>query len=259
MGCKYMKRYILLSVLPILITLSPSLFAQSAERAAYAEAAAEKALIYRGRLAPEYNFRCNGHCYVESKEFKRGSVMYNGRLYEDVLLNIDACSNLLLVKQVMCSATVRDYVDYAVIDGRRYVNLNYQGRCENAPEGFLEEICKGGGLGFYSKVTKRISSDDGYHNGEDIGYYDPDYLEYVTTPAGDMKVQRYFQYFKKYYVVKDGNAYMVRNRRAFLKLFDRHTASRLRHYANERDLYGQYSTLEDYVKALISHIEEEKL
>ena len=100
MGCKYMKRYILLSVLPILITLSPSLFAQSAERAAYAEAAAEKALIYRGRLAPEYNFRCNGHCYVESKEFKRGSVMYNGRLYEDVLLNIDACSNLLLVKQV---------------------------------------------------------------------------------------------------------------------------------------------------------------
>ena len=74
-----------------------------------------------------------------------------------------------------------------------------------------------------------------------------------------MKVQRYFQYLKKYYVVKDGKACMIRNRRAFLKLFDRHTASRLRHYANERDLYGQYSTLEDYVKALLSYIEEEKL
>ena len=33
----------------------------------------------------------------------------------------------------------------------------------------------------------------------------------------------------------------------------------LRSRANERDLYGQYSTLEDYVKVLLSYIEEEKL
>ena len=248
-----MKRilYILLFVFsPVLIQ------AQSHERADYAGAAGEKSLLYRGRLAPEYNFRFNGHCYAESKEFLPGSVMYNGRLYEDVLLNIDACADLLLTRYVMVSATARDYVDYAIIDGRRYVNLNYRGRCKDAPAGFFEELCTNGDLGFYSKITKRLDSDDGYHNGEDIGYYDPDYQEYVHTAAGDVKLHRYFYRIQKYYVVKDGRAVQVKSKRAFLKLFDRQTASALRRWASEQKLDRAECPFEDYVKRLMAHLGE---
>lgn len=251
--CKYMKRilYILLFVFsPVLIQ------AQSHERADYAGAAGEKSLLYRGRLAPEYNFRFNGHCYAESKEFLPGSVMYNGRLYENVLLNIDAYADLLLARYVMITALARDYVDYTVIGGRRYVNLNYQGRCKDAPTGFCEELYTAGDLGFYSKITKRLDSDDGYHNGEDIGYYDPDYMEYVKTPTGDQKLHRYFYRIQKYYVVKDGRAVQVKSKRAFLKLFDRQTAAALRRWASEQKLDTVECPFEDYVKRLMAHLGE---
>ena len=239
----------------MLSSVNLNLGAQAREGEIYRQAAGVKSLIFRGRMAPEYKFGYNGHCYAEKKEFTLGSVMYNERLYENVLLNVDACADLLLVRSTMAMSTVRDYVDYALIGSDRYVNLNYNGRCQGAPEGFCKELCSGAGLTFYSKVSKKISTDEGYHNGKDIGYEDPDYSEYLSTPSGNVKVLRYFRFKERFYLVRDGKAVQILNRRSFLKQFDRHLASKMKHYASSHGLNAADVSLPDYVNGLLSYLE----
>ncbi|MGN1221018.1 MAG: hypothetical protein ACI4TU_08765 [Candidatus Cryptobacteroides sp.] len=247
-----------LAICLILYSANLDLRAQAQEGEIYRQAAGVKSLIFRGRIAPEYKFGYNGHCYAEKKEFTLGSVMYNERLYENVLLNVDACADLLLVRNTMAMSTVRDYVDYALIGSDRYVNLNYNGRCQGAPEGFCKELCSGAGMTFYSKVSKKISTDEGYHNGKDIGYEDPDYSEYLSTPSGNVKVLRYFRFKERFYLVRDGKAVQILNRRSFLKQFDRHLASKLKHYASSHGLNAADVTLPDYACGLLSYLEGEK-
>ena len=194
------------------------MMAQTDEREIFREAAGMKSLIYRGTMAPEYNFRYNGHCYAQTQEFLEGYIMYNDRFYENVLLNIDASADLMLVRHMIAMSLVGDYVDYAVIGGQRYVNLEYKGRFKGAPHGFCKELFSSENIKFYSKVSKILSSDEGYHNGKDIGYEDPWYNEYVETPSGNLKVLKYFRYVVKYYVVHDSQAVQIRNKKSFLKL-----------------------------------------
>ncbi len=245
-------------ILAVCLILSPlTVLAQNGHRvyednALYAEAAKEKSMLTRGALAPEYHFLHNGTWYAESKEFKAGDVLYNGRLYRNVKLNIDACKNLLVVQTGVVTATVPDYVEYAVIDGQKYVNLRFQNRVENAPEGFCKVEFEGP-IAFYSLVQKTISNSTGYHNGDDIGYVDPDYKAYIQMGDREVSVDTYFLYSKKFYAVKDGVCVQIRNRRKFLKLFDKETAGKLKKHASEAGLNGMDVSLDLYAKAQLAY------
>ena len=46
--------------------------------------------IFRGKLPGVYPYKYNGTYYWDRKEFQKGDVLYNGRLYKDVSLNVDA-------------------------------------------------------------------------------------------------------------------------------------------------------------------------
>ena len=46
--------------------------------------------IYRAKLAKQYPMRYNGTPYWDTCGFKKGTVIFNGRLYEDMLVNLDA-------------------------------------------------------------------------------------------------------------------------------------------------------------------------
>ena len=54
--------------------------------------------LYRGKLPVQYPYQYNGTYYLEGKQFQRGSVYYNGKLDENVLVNLDACKQELQVK-----------------------------------------------------------------------------------------------------------------------------------------------------------------
>ena len=56
----------------MLSSVSLNLLAQAQEGEIYRQAAGVKSLIFRGRMAPEYKFGYNGHCYAEKKEFTLG-------------------------------------------------------------------------------------------------------------------------------------------------------------------------------------------
>ena len=129
--------------------------------------------------------------------------MYNGKLYEDVLMNVDAFQMSLLLKADEVTSPVSVYTDevsWFKIGKRMFVNLNYMGFTE-APEGFFEVI-KDGDVPVLLQVRKTFKSDAGSHNGTDIGYVDPAY---------DNNIVNYFGINRKYYSIVDGKVQKIKS------------------------------------------------
>ena len=170
---------------------------ESTDFGVYMKAAEKNAVLFRGRRAFYYNIRYNGHCFWDTPDFKTGEVVYNGKHYYDVLLNIDACRGEVLVKNesaVMSIVLVGENIDWFSIAGSKFVRPSGKMK-KSYPEGFYEILFEGEGQTLYKKVNKVFTSNTIYNNGSGIGYDDPNY---------DPKVINYFQYNAKYYLEKDG-------------------------------------------------------
>ncbi|MBO6082769.1 MAG: hypothetical protein J6P46_07085, partial [Bacteroidales bacterium] len=167
-------------------------------------------LIYRGKHAAQYMYRYNGHPYWEKTDFGQGDVMFNGVLYEDVPLNIDAVRQELVVRwNAIQVAPEREQVSWFTVDGKRFVNLRYQGI--DAEEGFYEVIYDGP-TPVFRQVKKISRVDVGNHNGRMIGYEDPNY---------DPDLLEYFQYTQNWWMYRDGRMVRLKNRKALQKAFGR--------------------------------------
>ena len=46
--------------------------------------------IYRGRGRSPFPYKFNGTYYLDTREFSPGDILYNGKVYRGILLNLDA-------------------------------------------------------------------------------------------------------------------------------------------------------------------------
>lgn len=201
------KLVVTLAVLLGLSALLPSKAdAQQAELDHFQQAASYQSVLYRGRTATIYsNVLYNGHYFWSTKEFRNGSVIYNGKSYTDVLLNVDACENELLVKinpSAPAIIVARDLVPEFEIDGERFVNLRLAGHSE-ARDGFYSIACEQPLI--YHRVDKNFTSSASNVNGAAIGYDDPDYRSDVLN---------YFMNEERWCVIKDGKLKKIGRRKA---------------------------------------------
>lgn len=156
-------------------------YAQNSEYKSFVSSSQECSMLFRGRKATSYNFIYNGHCYWEKPEFVRGDIFYNGKQYHDVLFNIDACSDDLLVKYANGMVAVSiDWHFVTRIESGEAVFVYLPAWKKKLKEGLYEELLSGE-VSIYRKVTKTVCNDTGSHNGDGIGYDDPDYKFTVTT------------------------------------------------------------------------------
>ena len=116
--------------------------------------------IFRGKLPGVYPYKYNGTYYWDRREFQLGDVMYNGRLYKDIYMNVDAYQDELEVRPLSnASAMVvfRDQVAWFTMGPKTFVNLHYLGYAE-APEGFYE-VLRDGETPLLLKVKKQLRFD----------------------------------------------------------------------------------------------------
>ena len=153
----------------------------------YQQQAKELSALYRGRAQNSYPFRYNGTFFMDTRNFSTGSLFYNGKLYENVLLNVDAYAMELVTKPERNAAGVmldRDQVAWFTLGDRRFVNLRYMGWAD-APEGFFE-LVKDGKEPLLVLNRKIFRSDTNLRSADDMdGNYDPDLVNYFsrsTTP-----------------------------------------------------------------------------
>ena len=178
------------------------------EKKPYLKEVGALSTLYRGTLPTQYPYQINGTYFWESKLFRSGSVYYNGKLYEDVLINVDASRQDLQVRVDNSTAPVvliKDWVCYFTIGKSFFVNLNYLGHPE-APDGYFE-LVKDGDEPVFVQIKKVFTSRPGNHNGQEIGYIDPDYNDALVN---------YFAKQENYYTIEDGKVVKMK-RRAFKK------------------------------------------
>ena len=135
-----------------------------------------QSVLYRGRMARRYAKTYNGTPYWDSTGTALGRVMYNGRLYEEVYVDVNACEQQLCVRPKLTYAPVnpvREELSWFTKGDRLFVNMVYQGY-EEASEGFYEVLFDGTSTLIY-RVDKFLTTEPGDHNGKSIGYYDDDY------------------------------------------------------------------------------------
>lgn len=192
--------------LAVAMAASLPLCAQDAEYAEFQKAATHQSVLYRGRAAQLYSGTLyNGHFYWTSPEFRTGSVVFNGKTYSGVLLNIDACAQDLLAKSQSGAPAVivaRDVVPEFFIGDEHYVNLFLEG-VPGAVEGYYRIACEQPLV--YHRVNKVMQSSTNNVNGSGIGYEDPGYRTDVFN---------YFMKEERFYVVKDGALKKIGKRKA---------------------------------------------
>lgn len=161
----------------------------------YGTVCAAQSPLFRGRVMPEYDFAFNGHYYWDTRDFKPGTVCYNGSVYNNVPVNINAHTSDLLVRRTLVEPQVvlyRDLLPWFNLNGIYYVNLSLAG-VNGAPEGFFQVLTDGRET-YYFQRRKIYASEAGNHNGDrGIGYDDPNYREDIIT---------YFRQKDFYYTVR---------------------------------------------------------
>ena len=182
----------------------------SAELQAYQQAAGDRSILFRGMQASRYTFLANGHPYWIQPEFMRGDITFEGNLYRDVPINIDAHAQRALVQlsnNAYAVALTPALTSSFTMDGRRFVGI---GDGPDLPEGFYE-VFGDGPEQVYKHVEKRLDSSVTNANGDTIGYYDENYRT---------DVMRHFTYLRTYYFRDaEGNFTRFKGKGALLRLF----------------------------------------
>ena len=157
--------------------------------------AQQTSTLYRGRGRSPFPYKFNGTYYLDTREFSRGDILYNGKVYQGILLNLDAYGMEVETKSGEKDREVildPAQVVWFTMGGRRFVNLRYLGY-DSAPEGFLEIIKDGASpLLRYGRKVSRADASGGSTNMETL---DGNYT------AG---VEHYFVISQTWYSLENG-------------------------------------------------------
>ncbi len=187
--------------LPIYIILLLSAFPLRAQNdvARFEQDAGGLSTLYRGRLQKSIPFRYNGTPYLDTRAFKKGDMLYNGKHYTDVLLNLDASAQELVIRPDINSAGVilfRDQVAWFSVGSRRFINLRYIGY-DNVPEGYYE-IVRNGREPILRMSFKVLKAATNMLSAKALDDMDDNY---------DPVVVSYFAREEKYYVIEEDGTF----------------------------------------------------
>lgn len=234
-------RFFLLIIL--LLSITQGLYAQEGvDYKLFMEKAGDISALYRGKGAMRYAFLHNGTYFWDSPEFKIGNIEYNGKMYYDILINIDAYRQDLLIKTVNGISQVslnEAYVDQFNMEEKQFVNLRKRGFA--VPMGYYQEIYNGE-VAVYKQVVKKYS--DNVKTGSSTTY----------IKDGKYAVLREFDATMTYYLLKDGRLTLLKGKNSLLRNFDKETRKRAKRYARRNDLDIE-TNFDVYCKKVLNYIE----
>ena len=149
---------------------------------------------------------------MDTLGFRRGDLLYEGKLYHHLLLDIDASQQHLLLRHPSSSVVLDlglDRVERFDLGGREFINLNAAGY-PVAP-GFFEVIASGAGTVVYRKIAKVFKTLPPDGRKADIGYEDPHYRTNVYD---------YFEPGEQWILIRDDGSVMpLKRKNDVLKAF----------------------------------------
>lgn len=173
----------------------------------YARAAGPDMPLLRSRVADSYGNYFNGTYLADTLGFLPGKLCFEGKTYENLLLNLDAVLQHVLLQQegspIILDLGLERVQSFTRGD-KTYVNLPSMGY--SLPMGFYELMAQGRGA-VYKRVNKVFSHlvDLNHDAKAFIGYDDPYYRSDIFD---------YYQHKEYWYWIKeDGTIQRLRNKR----------------------------------------------
>lgn len=238
-----MRKAILLtisSVFALLAAFPPAGAQDQTELKAFQAAAGDRSVLFRGKQQARYSFPANGHPYWEQTGFQSGDIVFEGNLYRNVTVNIDALAQRILVQlqgSPVAVALSPAQVSSLSVNGRKFVGI---GPGESLPEGIYEVFGEGPER-IYKHIRKRLESSVNNVNGDPIGYYDENYRASVT---------RYFAYASSYYFRDAAGQFSpFKGKGALLRKFPNRKREVIRRELRAAGIYG--SDFDAYCKAVL--------
>ena len=190
--------------------------------------------IFRGELAEKYAYNITGCVYAYSDEFETGDVMFNGKKYSGLQLNLNAHRNELQVKVGVsgdCIALRNILVGDYNIGERNYTAL-YGANCiAGLTEGHYQVLYKGDGL-LLKKIYKHVSEQANFITGE---------------------ITKIFTTKYRYYLVKEGMVYKVKDEKNLVKHYKEHK-SKTRAFIKEHR--RRMAATDDIMQGVMKIVEE---
>lgn len=237
-----MRRVLLL--LAAALVVSPSLAQTVTQRNEE-----QRSTLYRGRVSRQYARNFNGTPYWDNYGFQPGRVIFNGRVHENVLVNVDAAQGEVNVKFSDFSSPVspdRNQVPFFTKGDKSFVNLCYIG-VQDAEEGFYE-ILYDGNASVLKRVDKALLKDARDHR-RDLGYDDPGYNPEILS---------YYGARISYWYLSDGVLSRLKGKRSLLAHYkDRRKEIRNSIAASGLDTYG--TTPDRLFVSLMNLIEDDSV
>ncbi len=221
----YSNMRLLCKTLLAVALIMPVYAAAQDDASLYMEQSAGSALLYRGHIAQSYPMAFNGTWFWTGPAFEKGEVAYNGTVYRDIPMNVDASRQELLVKTASGAADKvlnRDYVTWFTMGGHRFLNLQ-QTYGSEAPAGYWEVLYDGRAR-IVRQVVRSLRRD---MNGElrpEIGYDDSTYRPEVH--------QTFTRSISYCYISEDGQIVPVRRRAQVLEFYKDRKREINRHISN---------------------------
>ncbi len=156
--------------------------------------------LFNGKLPPQYLMRHKGTYYLESDTFYRGNLVYNGKRYVDLALNLNAHSEELYIRMPQynsSSVLLKDHVESFTLDQMEFVHLVKE-KCPGVPqEGYYQILFSGKKISVLKRTLKRMNA---------------------STSVNEMSFSHVFEEDIYYYIVQNGIFHPVKRRSSLMKV-----------------------------------------
>ena len=174
--------------------------------------------LFRGELAEKYTYRLTGCVYAYSDEFEMGDVVFNGKPYYGLMMNLNAHRGELQVKIVdngECVVLKQTLGGDFNIGERKYTCLYGPTSVNGLADGYYQVIYRGEDM-LLKKIYKSVS----------------DKTDFITGEITKSFTTRY-----RYYLVKDGKVHGIKDGNSLAKFYKEHKSA-IRKFIKENRIPG---------------------
>ena len=190
----------LLSTTTLLVLFPLFAMSQSVDYySAYMEKAGINSVLYRGSAPFSYHFSHEGTYYAYDSNFQNGEILYNGKKYSDVMINLNSHLDELILKIPESISTVianKNFVTKFSYGGRDFINI------KNRENGFPESGYYQLLYGVKDTLLKKIRKT---------------YVEEIPQHSASATVKKLFETETSYFLFSNGKWSKIKNRRELLR------------------------------------------
>lgn len=191
--------------------------------------------LYRGTTAIPYKNLHIGTYFAFSENFEKGNLLYNGKTYHDVEMNLNSHLDELYVKIPGSGRVVtlnKEFTDFFSLGKKNFVRIGERNET-GAPQPGYYQILYNGESKLYKKIRKVYS--------EKIGSS----INSVTKS----KLERRYDLTEQYYLLKNKVWYKIPRRNSLIMLY-REKRTEIRRFIRTNNLGSTDNTDQKYIEIL---------